>query len=318
MHLPRCTVVAAFIAGVASSTTELRAQTTAAMTSPGQRLDVEAARRAFDRGVLLAQQGRWSEALEEFRRSRSLADRPRTAFNVALALDRLQRYREARAALESCLGMPGVTAESDLMVDAQRLLSQVRRSLATLTLAVAPGGAEVRINSAVIPGEGTLRTLDIDPGRQALEVTAPGMAAQSFELVARPGERLSRRVDLAVVPGRVAVNIDNPSAEVSIDDEVVGHGTTLWQGAPGLHRLRVEFEGYRPYRRAVMVTPGGELRFEVTMQRARSPWYASPVLWSVVGAAVVGGILAAVLIERTAAPDGGTTGQVFQGATVRW
>ena len=305
-------------AAVVSLALSLLGAAASAQTPPPP--NVELARTAFTRGVLLAQQDRWSQALEEFRRSRAYADRPRTAFNVGLALQHLERYREARAALRECIAMPAVLAETDLVADAHTLESLVSRSLARLRLVVAPAGAEVRINSQVIDdGRGEpLRELDIDPGRQEVEVTAPGLAPQRFSVALRPGEALQRRVDLAVVPGRVAVSTDQPDAAVSVDDEVVGHGNTVWQGSPGAHRVRVEADGYRPFRRPVTVVAGAELRVEVALTPQRTPWYQSPWLWSAVGVTVVGAIVAAVLVERTAAPDGGNTQQVIQGATVRW
>lgn len=287
-------------------------------TRPAAADAVGQSREAFRRGVALAQQDRWTEALEEFRRSRALADRPRTAFNVALALQRLGRYREALGPLEECLRMPSAGAEADLVDDARNLLTQVGGSLATLTLAVAPGHAEVRINDELIPGAGTLRTLAIDPGRQILDVSAPGVTPQRLEVVTRSGDRVSRRVDLAVVPARLAVTVTPPDATVSLDDEPIGHGTTAWQGSPGVHRLRVESPGYRSYRRPVSLSPGGEVRLDVALVRVGSPWYASPILWTGVGLAVAGGVLAAVLIERTAEADGGTTGRILQGYTVAW
>lgn len=282
--------------------------------------DVELARVAFARGVLLAQQERWSQALEEFRQSRRHADRPRTAFNVGLALQHLERYREARAALRECIAMPSVLAEPDLVTDAHALEAQVGRSLARLRLVLAPADAEVRINSQVIPeGRGEpLRELDIDPGRQEVEVSANGVTTQRFTVALRSGESLQRRVDLAVVPGRVAVSVDQPEASVSIDDEVVGHGSTVWQGSPGAHRVRVEADGYHSFRRPVTVTAGGDLRVEVTLSPLRNPWYQSPWLWSGVAVAVTGAVLAAVFLHDTQGPDGGSTQQVLQGATVRW
>lgn len=288
--------------------------------SPAASADVELARVAFARGVLLAQQERWSQALEEFRQSRRHADRPRTAFNVGLALQHLERYREARAALRECIAMPSVLAEPDLVTDAHALEAQVGRSLARLRLVLAPADAEVRVNSQVIAeGRGEpLRELDIDPGRQEVEVSASGVTPQRFTVALRSGESLQRRVDLTVVPGRVAVSVEQPEASVSIDDEVVGHGSTVWQGSPGAHRVRVEADGYRPFRRPVTVTAGGDLRVEVALSPLRSPWYQSPWLWSAVAVAVAGGVLAAVFIHDTQGPDGGSTQQVLQGATVRW
>jgi hypothetical protein len=216
--------------------------------------------------------------------------------------------------------MPGVVAEADLIADATALEREVRRQLATLRLVMEPPTAEVRVNAEVMPdGRGeAMRAIELNPGSQEVEVSAPGVAPQRFTISPRRGEELLRRVNLAVVPGRVAVSVDQREATVSIDDEVVGHGNTVWQGAPGAHRVRVEAEGYRPYRRPVTVVAGGDLRVEVTLASARAPWFQSPWLWGGIGLAVIGGVVAALLIEHDGAPDGGSTQQVFQGASVRW
>lgn len=302
----------AVLAGGASATAQTAAPDSAA---------VERARRTFERGVLLAQQERWSQALEEFRQSRQHADRPRTAFNVGLALQHLERYREARAALRECIAMPGVVAEADLVADANALEAQVGRSLARLRLVVAPPDAEVRVNSQVVDDDlrEPVRELDIDPGRQEVEVSAPGLAAQRFTVALRAGEALQRRVDLAVIPGRIAVHVGQRDATVSVDDEVVGHGDTVWQGSPGAHRVRVEAAGFGAFRRPVNVVAGDELRVEVALAPLSAPWYERWWVWTAVGAAAIAGsVLAAALLERSSGVDGGSTGQVLQGATVRW
>ncbi len=281
---------------------------------------VELARANFQRGVLLAQQEHWSEALQAFTESRRHADRPRTAFNAGLALRRMGRFREARAVLRECIAMPGVTAEADLVADANALEAEVDRSLSHLRLVVAPASAEVRVSGTVFADgrDQPIRELDLDPGTWEIEVSSPGLATQHFSVGMQSGKSVQWRVDLAVVPGRIAVNVDQREATVSIDDEVVGHGTTVWQGAPGPHRVRVEADGYRTFRRPVTVVAGGDLRVEVALSSARTPWFQSPWLWGGVGLAVIGGVVAALLIERSAAPDGGSTQQVLQGAMVRW
>lgn len=283
--------------------------------------DLEGARSSFTRGVMLAQQERWSQALEEFRRSRRLADRPRTAFNEGLALQHLERYREARAALRECIAMPGVVAEADLVADAHALDEQVTRALVRLRLVVAPADAEVRVNGQVIDDDRgqPMRELDIDPGRQVVEVSAPGLAAQRFEVNLHEHESLQRRVDLAVIPGRVAVRVEPRDATVSVDDEVVGHGDTAWQGSPGVHRVRVEAPGFAAYRRPVTVTAGADLRVEVSLTSSEVPWHRRWWVWTAAGAvAVAGAVVAAAFIEREGPADGGSTQQVLQGVTLRW
>lgn len=294
----------------------VRAAAPHAQTPPA---DVGRARAEFARGVLLAQQERWSEALEAFVASRGYADRPRTAFNVGLAYNHLGRFRAARAALRECIAMPGVLAEANLVADAHALDDEVRQRLAHLRLVVSPAGALVRVNGDERNEDrgAPVRELDLDPGREVIEISAPGLATQQFSLSLVSGESVQQRVDLAVIPGRVAVNVDQGTATVSVDDEVVGHGPTLWHGAPGAHRVRVEADGYQPFHRPVTVVAGGELRIEVTLAQ-RTRWYQSPWLWGGVGLAIAGGVLVAWMVERSGAPDGGSTQQVLQGAMVRW
>lgn len=293
-----------------------RAAASHAQTTPAQ---VEQARLAFAHGVLLAQQERWSAALQAFEASRAHVDRPRTAFNVALALHNLRRFREARDVLRACIAMPSIVAEADLVADANALEAEVRGRLAHLRLVVTPPGAEVRINDDVVAGHRgePVRELDLDPGRQVLAVSAPGLAPQRIDLNPDSGDNLQLRVDLNVIPGRVAVNVDRREATVSVDDEVVSRGSTVWHGAPGTHRVRVEADGYQPFHRPVNVVAGAELRIEVTLAQ-RTRWYQSPWFWGGVGLAVAGGVLVAWMVERTGAPDGGSTQQVLQGAMVRW
>lgn len=279
---------------------------------------IDQARQAFERGVMFARQERWSAARDEFLISRSRADRPRTAFNAALACERLGRFLEARRALEDCIGMRGVTTESDLVSDAQSLLAQVRASLSTLTLAVAPAAADVRIDGRLIEGSSSLRTIEIDPGLHVLDVSATGTTAQSSEFSTRPGERVSRRVDLAVAPARIAVAVNRSEALVSIDDEPVGHGSIAWQGPPGDHRVRVEADGYTTFRSAVQADPGGNLRVEVALSRSGRSFWASPVLWSVVGGVTIAAVLSAVLIRIPVDPNSGSARTIVQGITVTW
>nr|MBK7065342.1 hypothetical protein [Deltaproteobacteria bacterium] len=123
------------------------------------------ARADFDEGVRLARAQRWTDALMAFERSRARVDRPNTALNVALALRQLGRMIAARQVLRECLAMPQTAAEPDLGRDAALLLGLVVDAIATVSLAVDPPDATVRVD-----GESALdpRAVELDPGRARL------------------------------------------------------------------------------------------------------------------------------------------------------
>ena len=53
---------------------------------------LEEARVLFERGLALTDEERWAEALEYFRRSRAISERPSGVYNAAVALYHLGRY----------------------------------------------------------------------------------------------------------------------------------------------------------------------------------------------------------------------------------
>jgi tetratricopeptide (TPR) repeat protein len=69
------------------------------------------ARAHFDRGVALAERQRWDEALDAFQRAASIERRPSTLFNIAHALTRLGRPRDALVALDAYLATPDADVE---------------------------------------------------------------------------------------------------------------------------------------------------------------------------------------------------------------
>lgn len=283
----------------------------ATSTSPVDPL--ASARESFQQGVAFTQQQRWGEAVEAFRRSRAAADRPRTAFNLALALQHLGRMREARQVLHECLAMPATQADAALVRDAETLLAAVRGAVATVELQVAPEESTVRADGELRSGTGRERLVDLDPGRHSVNVSAEGMSAQDFSLTLAPGERVVRRVDLASRPTTIVIAPSVTDATVSVDGDVVGRGRVEWTGPAGGHAIRVEAAGHVTARRSVSARPGQRVEVVIEVRRERSVWQ-SPALWATVGSAVVAGaVLAVALIRVPEDPDTGTTGQLFEG-----
>jgi tetratricopeptide (TPR) repeat protein len=67
--------------------------------------DLERARVLFDQGIAAGEEGHWEEAVEHFRASRQIADRPSTVYNLAVAYEELGRFDEASSTLEEYFRM---------------------------------------------------------------------------------------------------------------------------------------------------------------------------------------------------------------------
>lgn len=150
------------------------------------------ARTLFDEGVSFADRERWGEALAYFQRSRALVERPSTVFNIANALVRLGRHREALEAFGDYLRLSDPTRDAARRAEAVRLQRESQAALATLTVTDLLPAAAVRQDGAPVPGSGARRELVFDPGAHTVDVTAEGFLPLRWELTALPGARLVR------------------------------------------------------------------------------------------------------------------------------
>jgi hypothetical protein len=156
------------------------------------------ARALFEQGIAFSEEERWGEAVEYFRRSRQLVERPSTVFNMAVALLRLGRPTDALDALRDYLRIAG-PEEEERRAEARRMLELALSSTAELRLFVAPAGAEVRVDGARTAGDGPERVITLDPGTHTLHVSASGHTAHTSEVSLLTGERATRSIDLEPV-----------------------------------------------------------------------------------------------------------------------
>jgi hypothetical protein len=123
-------------------------------------------------------------------------------------------------------------------------------------------GADVYIDGArvgVVPWEGML-----EPGKHYLVLRKGEQGSQPTEVVVVKGQSVDATVTLASLGADLRVSVEPTSAEVRIDDVLVGHGR--WQGRLPLggHRLRAEEEGYFGAQRDI--TTGARDALEVTLR----------------------------------------------------
>ncbi len=156
----------------------------AASAQPVTASATERARGLFQRGVALADQDRWAEALAVFQQSLELVPRASTRFNLARVLLRLGRLREAIEAFDAYRAEAHGPSEAERLTEAERLRSEAVAALATLRLTGLPDASEVSVDGAVVPGRGSPRVLRIDPGGHRVEVRDAAGHVERFTVTA--------------------------------------------------------------------------------------------------------------------------------------
>lgn len=275
------------------------------------------ARTLFEQGMRLVEAERWGEALEFFRRSRALAERPSTVFNTGSVLVRLGRMAEAIETLEAFLRMSDAAANAAERAEAQRLLGEARLAQGHLALALNVADAEVFVDAAVVSGSGDRRALLLDPGTHTLRIVAAGHAEETRSVSALPGQSQSLTVTLRALPTRLLLALAPASVEVTLDGAARGLARTF-DVAPGAHALRLSATGYLSIERRVDVAPGQSLTLDLALsRRPATSLTASPWFWTTLGVVVVGAAVAAaiVAVPTQLDPYGGSTGVVISAAS---
>jgi hypothetical protein len=231
------------------------------------------AQRTFEAGVALANRGRWADAESAFVRSSHAKPVAATWINLAAVRVRLGRVTHALEALEHLSALPPQN-----VTDRQReRAAEVRREALALaakrTLRVTPPHSDLRIDGLVVKSSGAERVLLLDPGRHVLTLHAPDFRSRELFVDAEAGSEAT-----------IEVSLSKLSAEP--------------QRAPSASQAADPLRPLPPVRKDA--------------GKESSSIWASPWLWTGVGATITAAVVLAVLApwSQEAAPHGGNTGIV--------
>ncbi len=188
----------------------------AAQGEPGAQ-ETAAARALFEEGVGLADQARWPEAADRFRRSLSMRPSPVVAYNLASALVHLERLVEASELLQSV--SRDESAPEEARAAARALLEEVQPRLGRLTVHLDgdPTGAAVRLDDRVLPAEAVGVAIPADPGTRTVRVVrGEEVVAQADVQVAEGGAAETR---IEVPPPPVPEESFRPGEVLQGEDE---------------------------------------------------------------------------------------------------
>jgi hypothetical protein len=251
----------------------------------------------FTRGLRALDSGRYDDAIRAFERSYALRASPVVLYNLGLALRGAGRIREAISALERFAQRPadGTTAAQLRAVTDE--ITRLRASLATLEIDITPRAARAVIDAAeVLPTRGTFT---IDPGTHTVVMSLDGYRSET-RLVSAPRARsttLIARLEASDQSPHLQVEPSVASAEVLVDDRLVGRGAIDTMTSEGAHTVVVRAAGYREVRRAVRIGSAGSTRLVIELQRESGlrPWAVGLIVGGVaLSAIIVGGTVAAL------------------------
>ena len=235
------------------------------------------ARTFFEQGIHMADDQRWGEAIEFFKRSLAIVERPSTLFNLGSSYLRVGKPVEAEETLLRFMRVSDPQADAQQRTQAQRLVQEAHGAIATLAVEVTPSAAELRIDDVLVVD--STHPISLDPGSHSLVASATGYAPAREQISVLTGERATRHIDLVVLPAAAIA-----PAQVARADE------------PTMRTQPVA----RP--------------FSESAPEPRSTIWSSPVFWTIVGVVVVGaavGTVIAVTRSHTSPTDNGSTGMMI-------
>src|SRR5262245_22215403 len=220
---------------------------------------IEDARRHFQQGVALYNDGDFSGALAEFEAAYKAHPTPGVLYNIGLTLKALRRYTDAIEKLEQYL-----RDDSKLSVErrneVKQLTGEMRALLADVTIYVVPDGASVLLDGRTI-GTSPLKPVGIPAGNHVLEGVADGYKSARKEILVTAGVPMALELKLTPIPktGKVHISASQVLADVKIDGKPFGRAPIDVELAIGGHQLEVTAVGYQP-NRSELVVAGGQTR----------------------------------------------------------
>ena len=182
------------------------------------------ARSLFEQGLRFVDQERWGEALECFRRSRTMVERPNTIYNLGLASFRLGRHNDAIRAFEEYLHLPSVRRDRPQRERAARMRAESLAAVSTLQLFIEPGSSEVRVDGVLVSATngGPVREILLDPGVHSLEAAAVEHQPHRETLSSLSGSRVVRRIALSRNAGGAPPDVRTAGSATSAEGSAGG------------------------------------------------------------------------------------------------
>ncbi|HEY4158844.1 MAG TPA: PEGA domain-containing protein [Polyangiaceae bacterium] len=231
------------------------------------------ARKRFDRGLTLFNEGDNAGALAEFKQTYAIMPNPVVLYNIGLVYAAMGRPVEAVDALNQVVTSSSLSPEQQER--AKQTLSDQQARIGRVSVTTTPEGAHVEIDNvevATTPLSGPLR---VSEGTHVVGVVAEGYATARREVVVAGNADATLHFDMvravAKRPANLTVHTRLIAADVLIDDKSVGQ-TPLSSSVAvpaGHHTVEVRRKGYTTAKQDVDLGEGatGDITLSPTIDQ---------------------------------------------------
>lgn len=192
--------------------------------------NVAEARRRFDRGLRLYNDGDFTLALIEFERAYELVANYRVLYNIGQVSIQLRRYAKAREALEQYLAQSGAEIDATRLAEVQADIDMLKPRTAKLLVTSDAPKAKVLLDGELLGTLPLSGAVLVDAGNHLVKVDAPGYQSSERSVVLAGGDDITVAVALEVIrPARTVEKQTIVVHDVANTDNTwkwVGWGTT--------------------------------------------------------------------------------------------
>jgi PEGA domain len=226
------------------------------------------ARRDYDAGKLLFEDGDYATALLKYQAAFDRTQDPRLLWNVAVCQKDQRHYAKAAATLARYLAEGGDRLSAVDRHDALELSRAIAPFTVPTVIQVSEPGAQIWIDDALV-GQSPLQGLvALDMGTRRVRVTKDGFRLYEREFPVGGSAATTIEVTLERQGGHLQLNV-SADATVWVDEQAAGHGPRVEIDLPvGAHAMRVTAPRMRPLQTDVVVEDGKSRALDLALETA--------------------------------------------------
>jgi len=267
----------------------LGARTASAQSAAEEDATTREARRHFENGIKLYNDGNFQGALAEFDAAYHLKPGPSSLKNIALCQKGLFRYTDAVDTLQKVLDRHGAEMSEDERRAVQNAMTELSSLIGTIVLHVTPESAKVTLDGRGVSADERRSSVRLSTGEHVIVAEASGYGRQARTIRVAGGQK-DVVVDLTLMPtsGLVTITSKDPKAAIAIDGKALAFANWTGPLPPGEHYVQVYRDGYKPFEQRFTVELGKSMQVDAELVPDDSPapkknpqlrgWYALGVL----------------------------------------
>jgi hypothetical protein len=229
------------------------------------------ARRDYDAGKLLFEDGDYATALLKYQAAYDETHDVRLLWNVAVCQKDLRHYAKAAATLGRYLTEGGDLLSPSDRHDAQELARAIAPFTVPTTIRVSEPDAQIWVDEAPVGRSPLAGPVALDMGTRRVRVKKDGYRLFDREFPVGGSASTTIDVTLERQGGHLQLNVP-ADATVWLDEHEMGHGPRLELDLPvGAHAMRVVAPRMRPLQTDVVVEDGKSRALDLALEAEAAP-----------------------------------------------